>query len=318
MQAFIFDGTTRLANIPVPQMVAGEAIIAPRLAGICATDVHITRGYMHYQGVLGHEFVGTVVACDDPTWLGQRVVGEINACCHHCPTCARGDEPHCPNRTTLGIDRRDGTMAERFRLPLANLHRVPAALTDEAAVFTEPLAAALEIVEQSHLRPTERIAIVGDGKLGLLVAQVLRLTGAEIVVVGRHPERWSLLQAQGITVTGDAPAVAARHWDVAVDCTGSPAGLETARRLVRPRGRLVLKSTFHGSSPLDLSLLVVDEIALIGSRCGPFAPALRLLERGLIETAPLIHAIYSLAAAEQAFEAAQGQLKVLLSMSEGS
>ncbi|MBA3945430.1 MAG: alcohol dehydrogenase catalytic domain-containing protein [Herpetosiphonaceae bacterium] len=318
MQAFIFDGTTRLANIPAPQLVPGEAIIAPRLAGICATDVHITRGYMHYHGVLGHEFVGTVVECDEPGWIGQRVVGEINACCHHCPTCARGDEPHCPNRTTLGIDRRDGTMAERFRLPLANLHRVPAALTDEVAVFIEPLAAALEIVDRSHVRPTERIAVVGDGKLGLLVAQVLRLTGAELVVVGHHPERWELLQAQGIATNGDPQALAARDWDVVVDCTGSPAGLEAARRLVRPRGRLVLKSTFHGTSPLDLSLLVVDEIALIGSRCGPFAPALRLLERGLVETTPLIHAIYPLAEAEQAFGAAQGQVKVLLRMSSGS
>jgi len=314
MQAFLFDGTTRLVDLPAPRLVAGEAIIAPRLAGICATDIHITRGYMQYHGVLGHEFVGTVVACDDPTWLGQRVVGEINACCYHCATCARGDEPHCPNRTTLGIDRRDGTMAERFRLPIHNLHRVPASLPDDVAVFTEPLAAALEIVEREHLHPTERIAIVGDGKLGLLVAQVLRLIGAELMVIGHHSERWDLLRTQGIAVSAMPEPREERCWDVVVDCTGSPSGLETARQMLRPRGRLVLKSTFHGTSALDLSRLVVDEIELVGSRCGPFAPALRLLERGLVATAPLIHAIYPLAEAEQAFAAAQGQLKVLLSI----
>jgi alcohol dehydrogenase len=267
---------------------------------------------MGYQGVLGHEFVGRVEECDDPSWLGKRVVGEINAACAHCPTCLAGDSPHCPNRTTLGIDRRHGAMADYFSLPIANLHAVPDTIPDEAAVFVEPLAAALAIVEQHHIHPEERVVVVGDGKLGLLVAQVLRLTGCDLYMVGRHPRRWDVLKRQAIPVTGNPTALPQRAWDVVVDCTGSPGGLETARQLVRPRGRLVLKSTFHGTSPLDLSMLVVDEVALLGSRCGPFTPALRLLERQLVETAPLIYRRFKLDQALDAFEAASGQLKVLL------
>ncbi len=190
MRALVWDGELRLADIPEPSLAPGEALIRPLLAGICATDVHITRGYMSYHGVLGHEFVGIVEECEDTSWVGRRVVGEINAACHTCPTCLRGDAPHCPNRTTLGIDRRNGTMADCFRLPVANLFAVPDSIPDEAAVFAEPLAAALAITDQGHVRPTERVVVVGDGKLGLLVAQVLRLTGCELHVVGRHPERW--------------------------------------------------------------------------------------------------------------------------------
>lgn len=312
MQALVWDGTLRLADVPEPSLAPGEALIAPHLAGICATDVHITRGYMDYHGVLGHEFVGTVIACEDPAWVGQRVVGEINACCRHCPTCLCGDEPHCPHRTTLGIDRRGGAMAECFSLPIANLHAVPAALPDEVAVFAEPLAAALAIVEEAHIHPTERVVVVGDGKLGLLVAQVLRLTGCELALVGRHPPRWELVHDQHVVCTDEAAGLDQRAWDVAVDCTGSPGGLQVALKLLRPRGRLVLKSTFHGLSPLNLSALVVDEVTLHGSRCGPFAPALRVLERGLVDTVPLLHASYPLADGPAAFAAAQGQLKVVL------
>lgn len=312
MRALIWDTQLHLADLPRPELAPDEALIRPLLAGICATDIHITRGYMGYQGVLGHEFVGVVEACADRDWVGKRVVGEINAACGDCPTCRAGDDPHCPHRTTLGIDRRNGTMADCFSLPVANLHAVPSTIPDEAAVFAEPLAAALEIVERSHIRPTERVVVVGDGKLGLLVAQVLRLTGCELIIAGRHPGRWELLQRQGIAATDNPDELRPGVWDVVIDCTGSPSGLTTARKLVRPRGRLVLKSTFHGTSPLDLSMLVVDEVALLGSRCGPFAPALRLLERGLVETAPLIYRVYPLADAEQAFAAASGQLKVLL------
>ncbi len=312
MQALVFDGTLRLRTIPAPVLMPGEALIEPRLVGICATDVQLTRGYKGYHGVLGHEFVGTVVDCGDALWRGRRVVGEINAACRCCPTCARGDIPHCPHRTTLGINRRDGAMAERFALPIVNLHPVPDALPDEAAVFAEPLAAALEIVEQTHLRPTDRVAVIGDGKLGLLVAQVLRLTGCTLQVVGRHPERWSLLERQRIPATTAASDLPQRDFDVVVDCTGSAAGFEVARQLVRPRGRLVLKSTFHGTLELDLAPLVVDEIQVLGSRCGPFDAALRLLERGLVETAPLVEAVFPLVDAEAAFTAAQGVLKVLI------
>lgn len=314
MRAIVFNGDLRFsADYPEPQRAPGEALIRPYLVGICNTDLEIMRGYMNFRGVLGHEFVGTVVACDNPDWHGRRVVGEINAACRRCPTCLRGDESHCPSRTTLGIYQRDGAMADLFTLPETCLHQVPDSVSNEAAVFTEPLAAALEIVEQCHLRPTERVAVVGDGKLGAMIVQVLRLTGCDLTLIGRHPERWALYQRQGITcvLSTDLPT---RQFDVVIDCTGNPAGLATARQLVRPRGRLVLKSTFAAETHLNLSMLVVDEVQLIGSRCGPFAPALRLLERGLIETEPLISACYPLEAGLQAFAAAPGQLKVLLSV----
>jgi alcohol dehydrogenase len=318
MDALVFDGSLRLdRNYPTPDLAPGEALIRPHLAGICNTDLEITRGYMGFHGVLGHEFVGTVVACADSAWLGRRVVGEINAACLRCPTCLRGDSTHCPNRTTLGIDRRDGVMAELFTLPVTCLHAVPDTVSDEQAVFTEPLAAAVEILEQSHLRPTERVAIVGDGKLGALITQVLRLPGCAVTLVGRHPERWPLFQTLGVAC-GTADAVVGEQFDVVVDCTGNPAGLATARRLVRPRGRLVLKSTFNAPSELNLTALVVDEVQLLGSRCGPFGPALRLLERGLVQTAPLISGRYPLAEASAAFAASPGVLKLLLQISNGS
>lgn len=312
MHAVVYDGTLRLEPAyPRPTLHPHEAIIRPHLVGICNTDVEITRGYMGFQGVLGHEFVGTVAACGDPTWIGKRVVGEINAACFRCDVCLRGDVSHCPHRTTLGIDRRDGAMAEAFSLPIACLHEVPASVSDEAAVFVEPLAAALEILEQAHIRPTDSVAVVGDGKLGSLIVQVLRLPGCAINLFGRHPERWELFQQQGIACLPSTAEVSTQ-FDVVVDCTGQPAGLATARRLVRPRGRLVLKSTFHAASQLDLTMLVVDEVHLIGSRCGPFAPALRLLERNLIATDPLIHGRYALTDALAAFAASAGTLKILL------
>jgi alcohol dehydrogenase len=322
MQAMLFDGTLRAVDdYPQPALAAGEAIIRSRLVGICNTDIEITRGYMGFRGVLGHEFVGTVVECADAAWLGRRVVGEINAACRSCPACLRGDASHCPYRTTLGIDRRDGAMAERFSLPISCLHAVPERVPDSAAVFAEPLAAAVEILEQSHLRPTERVAVVGDGKLGLLIAQVLRLPGCDVTLVGRHPERWALLNELGIATVhtseiearpASGSGLQTASFDVVVDCTGQAGGLDTARRLVRPRGRLVLKSTFEGSAAFNLSMVVVDEIQIVGSRCGPFDAALRLLERRLVETEPLIAATHRLSEGLEAFAAARGQLKVLL------
>jgi len=334
MRAIFFDGQLRLANdYPQPTLLPGEALIRPTLVGICNTDIEITRGYMGFQGVLGHEFVGVVADCAERAWVGRRVVGEINAACFRCEVCARGDASHCPERTTLGIDRRDGAMADLFSLPIACLHEVPARVSDEAAVFVEPLAAALEILERAHIRPTERVAVIGDGKLGLLCAQALRLPGCEVVVVGRHPERWELLHGLKIatvhanslderhTIKDESSAALAEHsstvvgpssFDMVVDCTGHPSGLAIARRLVRPRGRLLLKSTFAAESGLNLSMLVVDEVALLGSRCGPFAPALRLLERRLVLTEPLIEGRFALSDGLNAFKAAAGRLKVLL------
>jgi alcohol dehydrogenase len=313
MRAVIFDGELRLERQqPMPTVPANEALVKIHMAGICNTDIEITRGYKGFNGILGHEFVGTVVECADAQWVGRRIVGEINAACRTCPTCLRGDDPHCPNRTTVGIYKRAGAMADYISLPIDCLHEVPADVSDEQAVFTEPLAAALEIIQQTHLRPTDRVALVGDGKLGLLIAQVLRLPGCEVTMVGRHPERWDLLHRQGIATC--RPEQAEGWYDVVVDVTGNPEGLKTSRRLVRPRGRLVMKSTVAAETQLDLTMLVVDEIQLIGSRCGPFPAALRLLQRGLIETAPLITATYPLDDAMAAFAASRGALKVLLQM----
>ncbi len=316
MRALYFDGTLQYRpDAPDPTPPPGEALIRTRLIGICNTDLEIVRGYLGFEGILGHEFVGVVARADDaPELVGQRVVGEINAYCGQCPTCRRGDPTHCPHRTTLGIYRRDGTMADYFTLPTNLLYPVPAAIPDEWAVFTEPLAAACEITDRVHVRPTDRVVVLGDGKLGLLVAQVLQLTGCDLLAVGRHPEKLAILERRGIRtqIAGEKIEPGA---DVVVEATGSPDGFAAARALVRPRGTLVLKSTFHGDVTLALSAVVVDEVTIVGSRCGPFSPALRLLEQQLVDVEPLIHEAFSLADGLTAFEraAAPGVLKVLLS-----
>jgi alcohol dehydrogenase len=302
------------SDAPDPTPPPGEALIHTRLAGICNTDLEIVRGYMGFQGVLGHEFVGEVVRADAALELvGQRVVGEINANCGECPTCRRGDVTHCPHRTTLGIDRRNGVMADYFTLPTHLLYQVPPAVPDEWAVFTEPLAAACEITEQVPIRPTDRVLVLGDGKLGLLIAQVLQLTGCDLLAIGRHPEKLAILQARGIPTRLEQDEVAPGA-DVVVEATGSPSGFATARSLVRPRGTLVLKSTFHADVTLNLSQIVVDELSIIGSRCGPFPTALRLLEEKLVDVEPLLQETYPLQEGLLAFEraATPGVLKVLL------
>jgi alcohol dehydrogenase len=316
MRALVYDGQLRLVedyHQPVPP--PGEALVRVKLAGICNTDLEIVRGYMGFQGVLGHEFVGVVEECAEESLVGQRVVGEINCYCGECPTCRTGAPTHCPNRTTLGIGGRDGAFADYLSLPVANLHTVPEAVSDEAAVFVEPLAAALEILEQIQVKPTDRVVVLGDGKLGLLVAQVLGLTGCDLVVGGRHEEKLTILQRQGIDARL-ADGLPMGKADVVVDCTGHASGFAAARGLVKPRGTLVLKSTFHGDVEVNLSMLVVDEITLVGSRCGPFTPALRLLERGLVDVKPLISATYLLDDGVAAFEQARekGTLKVLLDL----
>jgi threonine dehydrogenase-like Zn-dependent dehydrogenase len=314
MRALVYDGRLRLVeDYPRPVPPPGEALVRVQLAGICNTDLEIVRGYMGFQGVLGHEFVGVVEEGADESLIGQRVVGEINCYCGECPTCRAGAPTHCPHRTTLGIGGRDGAFADYLSLPVANLHPVPEAISDEAAVFVEPLAAALEILEQVQIKPTDRVVVLGDGKLGLLVAQVLGLTGCDLAVGGRHEEKLAILQRRGIDarLADELPPDKA---DVVVECTGHPSGFAAARGLVRPRGTLVLKSTFHGNIEVNLSMLVVDEITLIGSRCGPFAPALRLLERGLVDVESLISATYPLDEGLAAFEQVQKRrmLKVLL------
>ncbi len=320
MRALLFDGQLQLrTDYPPPAVPPGEALIRTHLAGICNTDLEITRGYLNFRGVLGHEFVGQVVQAERaPELVGRRVVGEINAFCGACPTCRRGDVTHCPQRTTLGISGRDGAMADFFILPTHVLHVVPDTIPDEWAVFTEPLAAALEITEQLHIRPMQRVVVLGDGKLGLLIAQVLQLTGCDLEVVGRHPHKLAILARRGIrTHLTDEPLASGA--DVVVEATGHAEGFALARRLLRPRGTLVLKSTFHGNAEIDLSALVVDEIAVLGSRCGPFAPALRLLEGRWIDVASLVEHIYPLDEALAAFAhaARPGALKILLSVVRG-
>ena len=315
MRALLLDEKLKLVeDYPTPEPPPGEALIRVNVAGVCNTDLELVKGYLQFRGIPGHEFVGVVErAPGAEAWEGCRVVGEINVACGTCPTCRANRPTHCPNRTTLGINGRDGAFAEYLTLPVANLHPVPDAVSDEVAVFTEPLAAACEILQQVHVRPTDRVIVVGDGKLGLLCAQVLALTGCDLTVVGRHPEKLEIVARQGIAAAlGNADVEGGA--DVVVEATGNPGGYTTARRLVRPRGAVVLKSTYHGTLDADLTRAVVDEITLVGSRCGPFAPALRLLERGLVKVAPLIQARYTFSEALTAFErAAQpGTLKVLV------
>jgi len=308
------DRTLSVRDVPMPDAgTPGEALVRVNLSGICGTDLELQRGYYPYTGVLGHEFVGEVVEAPAAGWLGARVVGEINDACGVCPTCRAGRPTHCESRTVLGIVNRDGAHAEFLRLPLANLHRVPDNVSDDAAVFTEPLAAAVEILQQVHIAPTDRVLLIGAGRLGQLVAQVLALTGAELEVVARHALQKALLRARDIAVIAETD-VASRTYDVVVEATGSPSGLELARQALRPRGTLVLKSTYAGEVTLNLSPFVVDEITIVGSRCGPFAPALRLLERGDVDPTALIAERYPLDRAVEAMERAaeRGVMKVLL------
>jgi threonine dehydrogenase-like Zn-dependent dehydrogenase len=309
------DGLRLRQDYPDPRPAPGEALVRVIRAGICNTDLEIVRGYMDFHGVLGHEFVGVVEEVAGRL-RGERVVGEINAYCGECPTCRRGDTTHCPHRSTLGIGGRDGAFADYLVLPVRNLHPIPAEISDDQAIFVEPLAAALEILEQVHVAPGDRVIVLGDGKLGLLVAQVLALTGCELLVMGRHEEKLAILQRRGIA-TQLAAELPQERADIVVDCTGNPAGFATARTLVRPRGTLVLKSTFHGDATINLSSLVIDELTLVGSRCGPFAPAIQLLARGMIDVDSLLYATYPLDEGLRAFAHAlePGVLKVELAVS---
>ena len=299
-------------DVPAPN-APGEAVVRVLRSGVCNTDLELQRGYYPFTGVPGHEFVGVVESAPVASWNGKRVVGEINAACRTCDTCRRGRHTHCERRTVLGIVNRHGAHAERLSLPVENLHEVPPEVTDDEAVFVEPLAAALEIQEQVAIGAGTRVVVIGDGKLGNLIAQTLALTGCELWVVGRRVAHRDLLRTRGIMGV-DATDVRAAEADVAVECTGNPEGFEIARRVVRPRGTIVLKSTYAGDTQVNLSAVVVDEITLVGSRCGPFAPALGLLATRRVDVRPLIHARYPLAEATAAFEhaARPGVLKVLL------
>ena len=301
-------------DVPVPEPTAGEALIKVRLAGICATDLELVRGYYPFTGVPGHEFVGEVEeAPDQPEWIGRRVVGEINLVCGMCTQCRADRSTHCEQRRVLGIKNHPGVFAEYFILPVANLHQVPHSLPDEAAIFTEPLAAALEIQEQINISPKNRVLVIGAGRLGQLIAQTLALTSCELCVIVRHERQRELLQRCGIP-TSNENEIRNGYWDVVVEATGSSSGFDLARRAIRPRGTILLKSTFKGDNVVNLSSVVVDEITLIGSRCGPFLPALLLLENKRIDPLPLVEGRYPLSQAGTAFTHADqaGILKILI------
>jgi threonine dehydrogenase-like Zn-dependent dehydrogenase len=316
MRALVFEGSLALRDIPRPVPGPDEALIRILCAGICRTDLEIVAGYMGFTGVLGHEFVGVVESCEsEPDWIGTRVVGEINIAPGAADSLARR---HAADRTVLGIAGKDGCFAEYITLPIANLLAVPDSISDRVAVFVEPLAAAWEILEQVPARPDSRIAVAGDGKLGLLCAQALKLSGAAVTLFGRHSEKLAIARDMGIDtkLSDECPVSSKQSFDLAVDCTGRPEGLNFCLDLLRPRGILVLKTTTALPPAFNTARFVIDEITLIGSRCGPFAPAVRLLAAGDVQVGPLIEATYPLSEGERAFAhaAAPGALKVLLDM----
>ncbi|MBA3611398.1 MAG: alcohol dehydrogenase catalytic domain-containing protein [Nitrospirales bacterium] len=316
MRGLVFHQKLKLqTDLPLPTRPPGEARIRVIQAGICSTDLQLMNGYMNFEGVLGHEFVGIVDEAPDTALIGKRVVGEINAACRACESCTNGHPTHCPHRTTLGIQGRDGAFADFLTLPVENLFVVPDSISDDQAVFIEPLAAACEIPQLVSIKPTDRVVVIGDGKLGVLCAQILVLSGCAVTLLGRHSEHDTWLTHMGIRVTSH-PTDISRGADMIVEATGSPEGLSTAMQLIRPRGTLVLKSTYHGNVSVNMANFVIQEISLIGSRCGPFPPAIRLLETKHIRVDPLIHARYPLLDGLLAMEKAaqSGVRKVMLQM----
>ncbi|MBL9103595.1 MAG: alcohol dehydrogenase catalytic domain-containing protein [Myxococcales bacterium] len=306
------DGTTSLLDVPTPEP-AGEALVRVTLSGVCNTDLELARGYAGFRGTIGHEFVGVVEdPGGGPLARGRRVVGEINAGCGACPRCRSGDPRHCPARTVLGIVGRDGAHADHLRLPAGNLVAVPDHVPDEHAVFVEPLAAACGVLERCPLAPGARVAVLGDGKLGLLCA--MALADRAPLLVGKHPHKLAL--ARGLETC--SPAEARRRGpvhDVVIEASGGPDGFTLALDMLRPQGTLVLKSTFHGGAPIDSARIVVDEITVVGSRCGRFAPALDLLSRGAVAVGALIGETLALDHGVEAMRRAAlpGALKILLS-----
>jgi threonine dehydrogenase-like Zn-dependent dehydrogenase len=333
MQALRYEHEQlKVSDVAMPD-INGEAIVRVTLSGICNTDLEIARGYAGFEGTLGHEFVGVIEEMSvagpseraslpiEPSLTvgllkpGARVVGEINAGCGHCALCLAGDPRHCPARTVLGIVGRDGAHAELLKLPLVNLLAVPDEIPDAHAVFTEPLAAACGILERASISPESKVAVIGDGKLGLLCAQVIATTGARPNLIGKHESKLRLVERRGIETTlADRAKTRSREFDVVIEASGSPAGFDLALNLLRPRGVLVLKSTFQGATEMNAARIVVDEISLVGSRCGRFAPALDLLKQGKIDVENLISEELPLVDGVRAMEraAAPGVMKVLL------
>ena len=315
MRAIVLDDQVVIsANRPTPSPLEGEVLVRVTRAGICETDLQLIKGYMGFRGVLGHEFVG--VAESGPM-AGRRVVGEINCACWQCETCRRGLPTHCPNRTVLGILNHDGAFADLIAVPQRNLHLVPDSLPDDVAVFTEPVAAAFQIPAQVRITRRDRVVVLGDGRLGNLCAQVLAKLSDQVLVVGKHQEKLALLTAMGIATARLSDPLDDRAADIVVDCSGSESGLPTALRLVRPRGTIVLKTTVAGQQTLAWAPFVIDEVTLVGSRCGPFDKALDALERGEVSVGALISDRFDLPRGLEALTRAQTKpvLKVLLDIS---
>jgi len=319
MKALRFEGgELRLAEIAAPRRAA-EALVRVSLAGICNTDLEVVHGYANFNGTLGHEFVGVVEESPDKSQIGRRVVGEINVGCGRCQPCQQHDARHCLNRTALGIHNRDGAFAEFLNLPSQNLLIVPDKVSDRQAVFTEPLAAACEILDQVQINASHRVAIIGDGKLGQLIGRVLATTGCNLTLIGKHADKLELAAKAGINTLAlqDLKTDPAGRFDFVVEASGADSGLQLALDLVKPRGAIILKSTFHGVVQLDTSRIVVDEISIIGSRCGRFEKALQLLEKGQVTVEDLIVGEFPLSNGIAAMAAAQqkGMLKILLKTS---
>lgn len=322
MKAIVFDKELKFDNNynkPIPQK--GEALVKVTLAGICNTDYEITKGYMGYVGVLGHEFVGVVEDVnsdntEDKKWIGKRVVAEISWGCNdpNCEWCARKNYRHCPNRNTIGIWKKDGCMAEYITVPTNILFEVPENVTDEQAVFVEPLAAACEILEQLHIEPTSKILVLGDGKLGLTTALTLNAHNLDVLLVGKHQNKLDIAHAQGVKTKLLNELDLQTQFDIVVEATGSASGFETSMNLTKPRGILVLKSTVASGKELNLAPIVINEITVLGSRCGQFGPALRILENNKIDFTPFISASYPIEQALEAFEANKSKesLKILI------
>jgi len=317
MRALVFDKTLSFApRHREPTTSDGDTLLKVRQAGICATDLEITRGYMNFTGVPGHEFVAEVVSSPDRNLVGQRVVGEINFPCSRCDLCVGGLANHCRNRSVLGILNHDGAFADFVRVPKESLHVLPKTVDDDAAVFVEPLAAACHVLK--HVKPDSKqwITVLGDGRLGLLTAQVLRNAGCAVRVIGKHPDKLALCEKWQIRSRPLSEIVPRHDQDVVVDCTGSASGIELSLQMVRPRGTVVLKSTVAQGKPLNLAPVVIDEITLVGNRCGPFREAIRLLSQKEVDVVSLIHRRMKIEQGVEAFELAgkPGVLKVLLTM----
>lgn len=313
MKVLYLDGSKlELRDRPKPNL--DEALVKVTYAGICGTDLEMIRGYASFTGILGHEFVGVVVETKNKDLVGKRVVGEINAGCQKCQMCATGLERHCPNRTVLGIFKRDGAFAEYLSLPEKNLHTIPDSVSDKQAVFVEPLAAAFEIQEQLKIKADAKIAILGDGRLAQLIARVLKTTNPDIVCFGRHERKLKLLEKIGIMTKTQITEEDQNLFDIVVEATGSESGFQDTMRLAKPRGIVVLKSTIASKNKLDLTAAIVNEITFVGSRCGPFRPAINALASGAVTVDDLIDDVYSLDDYKEAFEQAANsdKLKILL------